>query len=223
MTARGGGSRVEGLARAVVVLGVLLLVAIACSRSGFDFVENEDEGVFVKFPDEWAVFETTEIDPPAVLVADLLLQPVGEQAEPWQVIIDAGPDATASHIREPLYGYPVGLAEVQPIEPAIRDLFNTSTMRQLATNFEFDPARPPETVTGVSVLLDVDVARDDFRGNRVVFSQPVEDGIRIVDNLVLVDDLNTRWYRLTLSCEENCYRANAELIDEIVSSFTVEG
>ncbi len=201
----------------------VVVVAAACGRSGFDFVENSDEGVFVKFPDEWAVFETTEIDPPAMLVADLLLQPLGDQAEPWQVIIDAGPDATASHINEPLYGYPVGLAEVQPIEPAIRDLFNTSTMRQLATNFAFDPSRPPEGVVGVSVLLDVDVAKDDLRGNRVVFSQAIEDGVRIVDNLVLVDDLNSRWYRLTLSCEENCYRANAELFEEIVNSFTVEG
>jgi len=202
---------------------VIALIATACGRSGFDYVEYQDEGVFVKVPDEWAVFETTEVDPPAQIVADILLQPVGGEVPSWQVIIDAGPDATATNIREPLYGYPIGLAEVQPIDPAIRDLFNTSTMRQLATNFEFDPARPPETIEGVSVLLDIDVSSDSLRGNRVVFTRPVAEGVMIVDNLVFVDDLNSRWYRLTLTCEENCYRANADLIDEIVGSFTVEG
>ena len=211
----------EGVTRLAFVAAVTIVVVSGCSRSGFDYVENQDEGVFIEIPDDWAVFEQIEIEPPPEVFADILFEPVEPQVEPWQVVLDAGPTPTASNIREPLYGFPIGLAEVQPIDQNVRDTFSTSTMRSLATQGEFDPALAPDGIDDVTVLLDVDVARDDLRGNRVVFSRPVADGRTIIDSLVFVDDLNSRWYRLTLSCEENCYRANAELINNVLNSFTV--
>jgi hypothetical protein len=205
-----------------LALGCLLLVS-ACGRSGFSYVEQKDEGVFIKVPDHWSVFETTEIEPPPQLLGDLLLQPLSGVVEPWQVVIDGGPTPTASNIREPLYSWPIGLAEIQPIDFGVRDLFNTSMMRSLSTGFIADPVN--EVANGNTeyiVELDQDIVQDDLRGNRLRYKRAVEGGIIVVDSLVLADGVNSKWYRITMSCEENCYLANAALIEDIMTSFTVE-
>jgi hypothetical protein len=45
------GLRAVGLL--LVVAGSLLLAA--CGRSGFQYIENEDDSVFLKIPAEWSV------------------------------------------------------------------------------------------------------------------------------------------------------------------------
>lgn len=208
---------------ALGVAVALLLVAAACSRSGFAYVEQEDEGVFIKVPENWTVFETTEVEPPPQLLGDILLQPLSGVVRPWQVVIDAGPEPTASNIRKPLYDFPIGLAEIQPIDFGVRDLFNTAMMRSLSTGFAVDPVAEANSGNGEFVIeLDQDIVKDELRGNRLRYRRSVDGGTLVVDSLVLADGINSKWYRITMSCEENCFLANARLIDEIMTSFTVE-
>ena len=76
----------------------------------------------------------------------------------------------------------------------------------------------------IDLILDSDIVGNNVRGNRVIFSNQINEDVEVTfDQIVLVDDATSRYYRLVVFCESGCYAANKILIDEIVDSLTVEG
>ena len=80
----------------LVVAGSLLLAA--CGRSGFQYIENDDDSVFLKIPADWSVlseglvnFTLTNDD------GDLELLP-GDSVLPWQAVF--AEDETAESAEE---------------------------------------------------------------------------------------------------------------------------
>lgn len=221
--AMSGPTRVGGrralLAFGVVALGVVALgvVATACGRSGFQYVENQDQGIFVKVPDNWEVRELEELpEDEAQTLGDLLLQPVVPETEPWTVALSSPADEL---------GRVIGQVTVIPIGAEFRDQVSTALMRAVTSPLGLgDPVELAQgTDSDVQILLDTDLADSPLRGNRIVYNYSGDEAPRTFDQVFLVDEANQRLYGLVLSCETTCYRANAEVIDEIVQSFTVEG
>ena len=207
-----------------LVLGIALLAA-ACSRSGFQYVENRDEGLFLKLPEKWAVYQLEETENPPQTVEDLLAQPLAAEADSWQIVFDSSPDPSASNITSAgVPEYVLGLAEVQPISLGERDTISMASLRSLILRGTTDPViESREADSSIELLLDSDFVSDSLRGNRVIFRNTVSDNVEVTfDQVVLVDAATSRYYRLVVFCESGCYSANKTLIDEIVESLTVE-
>jgi len=204
-----------------VALGSLLLVT-ACSRGDFAYVEQPDEGVFFKVPNEWSVFETRHYDGNGPTLEEFIENGVTPAPGSWQVVIDGGPEPTASNVQSFLNPFPVAIAEIAPLNEATRDVVSTAFLR--TSYLGWDPVSPPEEFESLVLELDRDIVQDGLRGNRHRFALDVAQGsTTVIDTIVLTDAENSKIYRFTIFCEEACFRANSDLIYEIISSFTVEG
>ena len=198
---------------------VALLAAAACSSDGFTYVENKDEGLYFKVPDEWVVSESTGVleTPSAQLTRaiDGLSDPgLPQQPEPWLVSI--GGESSL------IPGLSL-VAQVIPIGSDLRDIVSTGWMKS-QVSAGLDPSSQAAIDEGYTVLYDVDLVQGDLSGNRIVVNVVSDSGARItIDQLMYVDSSVTRAYRLTVLCDTSCYRQYFDDIDVVMNSLTVEG
>jgi hypothetical protein len=208
--------RLRGLL-AVVAAAVAFGALSACGGSGYEYVQNDDAGLYFRVPDSWTVLEVEETDSgrPAPAVAT---------PDPWLRLIDRSPTPGAGNYQASLPGYPVGLASVRAVESAeARDGLDYATLRSSVLGE--DPLVLADEPGGTLELVDgYDITTDEgLRGQRLVYSVQVE-GDRYVtyDHTALVNENTTEVYELLLKCEATCYEANRGEIDDIVDSWTIE-
>ena len=82
----------KGLVLAVAV--VLSLGAAACGSDGFTYVENKDEGLYFKVPDDWIVSESRGVLETPADQLNRTIENFNDPAlprlpEPWRVSIEA--------------------------------------------------------------------------------------------------------------------------------------
>ena len=191
----------------LVLMASALLIA-GCGRSGYQYVENADDTVFIKIPEDWIVVSEGTVN--WILTPDDDMQPIpGEFVLPWRAEFDAAPSNSRSSA-----DYVRGSVEVQPVDRRIQERVQTAA---------FFPELFGDQ-QGVEQVLHHIVTVGDFSGNRFVWKQVAADGSEIVgDRLVLTDSINSVVYSVNVSCSIVCYNANLASIEEVMSTFTVEG
>lgn len=202
--------------------GLLLAVTVgvgltACGGSGYEYVENDDAGLYFRVPDSWSVLEVEEEDTG---------RPEGRGAvpDPWLRLLDRSPTPGASNYQAQVPSYPVGLASVTPVATLQeRDTLDYATMRSSVLGE--DPLTLAEQPDSSLELVDgydiIDIA--GMRGQRWIYTIEVEAGRFVtIDHTSLVNDDTTEVYSLALKCESTCYEDNRDEIDDIVDSWTIE-
>ena len=185
------------------------MLAAACGRSGYQYVENDDDTVFIKIPEDWEVVSQGVVNLHHLSRRRDPWDPRRRFILPWRAEFDAAPASRAGS-----YDYVQGYVEVQPV-----DLRWQSTLR--ADQFFPDISSNPDVLEQVRHDL---VTVGDVSGHRMAWKQVTADGDAFVsDRLVLVDSISSKVYQVTFVCTLGCYNANAAQIDEIMSTFTVEG
>ena len=201
--------RLPSWARVVpLVLMATAVLAAGCARSGYQYVEYDDENVFIKVPEDWDVvsegnvdFAITPDDNPQVLPGERLL--------PWRAQFDAAPDSLRNSLE-----YVSGFVEVQPVDRRMRSDLNPLT---------FFPIDSLADAGGVEVVRHDLVRVGDVSGHRIAWRQVAEDGTELIgDRLVMTNSLNSVVYTVGFACAVGCYDANAADIDEVMRTFTVE-
>ncbi len=202
------GMRLPVWARvAPLVLAAAVMVA-GCGRSGYQYVENADDTVFIKIPDDWEVVSEGTVN--FVLTPDDDIQPIpGEFVLPWRAEFDAAPGGLQSSSE-----YVRGSVEIQPVDRRIQE--------KLPLTFFFPEVSGEQE--GVEQLLHHLVTIGDVSGHRFIWTEATADGqVLMGDRLVLTDSINSVVYSVDVQCSVGCYQANAASIEEIMSTFTVEG
>ena len=203
------GMRLPVWARAapLVLMAAALLLA-ACGRSGYQYVENADDTVFLKIPEDWSVVSAGNVN--FTLTPDDDIQPIpGEFVLAWRAEFDAAPGGLRG-----APDYVQGSVEVQPVD------------RRWQSGLSLDLFFPELSgdVAGVERLSHDLVTIGDVSGHRIIWKQVGEDGREFMgDRLVVKDGISSVVYRVNLWCTVGCYQANAASIDEIMGTFTVEG
>lgn len=206
--------------RAVLAgLSVVAALGLAgCGDNGYEYVANDDAGLYFRVPDDWAVLEvdTTDTGRPTA---------IGDPIEAWTRLLDDSPTPGPANFAAAVPAYPVGVAIVEAVpDQATRDTLDYATLRGLA-NGGTDPYEQSFTEGSNVQLVDLyDVTESDsVRGQRVIFTVAGEDGSFVTyDQTALVNNITTEIYRLLLKCESTCYERNRGEIDDIVDSWTVE-
>lgn len=207
--------RRRGSLLAVVVVA---LTVAACGGSGYEYVENDDAGLYFRVPDTWSVVpvDTTDDGIPETLL----------QSEQWVRLLDRSADPALANLAAVLPDQPVGLASVSTVATnAERDALDYVALRSMALGGEDDPLALASTPdSGVELVSIDDVTTDEgLRGERIVFTVAEDDGGLVTfDQTAMVNPLTTEIYRLFLKCEAHCYEANRSEIDDIVDSWTIE-
>ena len=200
--------RLRWWARVVpLVLVATAVLAAGCGRSGYEYVENDDETVFLKIPEDWQVVSEGNVD--FAITPDSNYPQIlpGEDVLAWRAQFDAAPDTNS-------LDYVVGFVEVQPVDRRMRSALN------LAQFFPIDL----NSVGGEFNVVRHDlVSVGDISGHRIAWRDVVPDGRAFVsDRLVMTNSLNSVVYTVGLVCSVGCYNANAAEIDEVMRTFTVE-
>ena len=192
---------------APVALIAVVLLAASCGRSGYQYVENGDETVFLKIPEEWDVVSEGTVNFILTPDDDLQLLP-GGYVLPWRAEFDAAPTSLRGST-----DYVQGFAEVQPVDRRMQATLNPTLFFPEVSN----------NIDGVEKVRHDFVTVGEVSGERIAWRQLTEDGSAFMgDRLVLTDSLNSVVYRVNVWCTVGCYHANANSIEEIMSTFTVE-
>ena len=194
-------------ARLVLMAAAVLLAA--CGGSGYQYVENADDTVFIKVPEDWNVVSEGTVNWTITPASDDEIQPIlGEFVLPWRAEFDAAPASRAGS-----FDYVQGYVEIQPVDRRMQ-----SSVR--ADLFFPEISNNPDLVETVRHDL---VTAGDVSGHRMAWKQVTADGDAFVsDRLVLVDSLSSVVYSIHFVCTAGCYDANAAHIDEVMRTFTVE-
>ena len=193
---------------ASLVLMATAVLAAGCGRSGYQYVEDDDETVFIKVPSDWDIVSEGYVD--FVLTPDANPQVLpGNRSLPWRAQFDAAPERSRSSL-----DYVTGFVEVQPVDRRLRSQLNLADF--LPINSSVDPG-------AVEVVRHDLVTVGDVSGHRVALKQVTADGTEFIsDELVMTDSLNSVVYTVGFACAIGCYNANAAEIDEVMRTFTVE-
>ncbi len=190
-----------------LVLVAMAVVAAGCGRSGYDYVENDDETVFIKIPEEWQIVSEGNVDFAITPDGNYPQILPGEDVLAWRAQFTAAPDVDS-------LDQVAGFVEVQPVDRRMRSDLN------LATLFPFDAAAGAGEIEVVRHDL---VTVGDVSGHRIAWKQTTDDGQELMgDRLVMTNSLNSVVYTVGVGCTVGCYVDNAAEIDEVMRTFTVE-
>ena len=200
--------RLPSWARVVaLVLVATAVLAAGCGRSGYEYVENDDETVFVKIPEDWHIVSEGHVDFAITPDGNYPQILPGEDVLAWRAQFDAAPDT-------PSLDYVAGFVEVQPVDRRMRSQLNLA---------EFFPIDLESVVGEIEVVRHDLVTVGDISGHRIAWRQTTPDGREVIgDRLVMTNSLNSVVYTIGLGCTVGCYNANVAEIDEVMRTFTVE-
>jgi hypothetical protein len=199
-----------------------LIVAAGCAGSGFQYISNRSDHVFFKVPDDWAVYDETEVITAGVTELDAEIANALRDRT-WLRGFDSGPEPNPEAVLDRAASHPRGYAEVRQLTFEERDGLSLAALR--SWGFGFDPLQEArERPDGQVQLIHLeDVTTDDGgHGVRLIVLLDGDTGPSVVDQTVLLDVGTTRLYRFTIGCSVQCYRDNKDLITDIAESWTLK-
>jgi hypothetical protein len=203
--------------------GLVLAAAMgaeACGGSGYQFVQNEDLGVYAKVPDGWTVYDESDLFPDD---SDQQLERRRESS--WMRTFDASDEPSVEGSQSPGESDPTGVVQVQRLTADVREQMSLSAMRGLGNPMN-DPVAASRQSDQVEVLLDEPAEFEGgYHGVHTVFAvapEPEGDAV-VIDRTVLLDSASTTLFMFQVACEEQCYLdTHHDEITEIVESWTIQ-
>lgn len=188
-----------------------LLLAAACgesglSQSGFQYLEDEDSGLYAKIPAGWSVTTQGNIDFALVGEDGVMSVLPGESTLPWRAEFDARPSNPDRLAKV------AGAIEIQPVDRRLRSDLTIDGL------IGIDAESPDD---GITVFHQDNVRRGELTGRRIIYSREFSGEPTMVDRMMLSDDRLTTVYEVRMFCDKDCFAENADVIDEIMETFTV--
>jgi hypothetical protein len=207
---------------AVVVLASMW--AMSGCASGYQYIKNDDIGVYAKVPAGWTVYGDADLHPGA---SERDLERMKQVR--WVRTFYGGDDGQS--VEASLTqgsSVPTGQIAISAIPPQAREVLDLRTMRGGG-----DPNADPITLeqqggspTGASyhVLADDSVSMaNGYTGLHTVYAVAGQGGIYVVDQTVLRSADSSRIVLFTVSCTEECYADTyKDEIKTLVDSWTIQ-
>jgi hypothetical protein len=198
----------------VAAVLALAVAGAACSSSGYQYVKNSDDRTYFKVPDGWKLYDED------ALTATLTPRERDSVRETsWQVMFDASPKPSLKHFLGLATKHPNGYASVQQLDFDASDNVSFSALR----NFFFPIDSAVQNEVGSIVSYEQLEPDGGFRGFHLVAEVQTQEGeVVTVDQTMLLDQATSRLYALIVTCDAQCYEENADQIERVVDSWTVQ-
>lgn len=204
--------------RLLTVFGIAAAVALAACGTDYHYVKNSDEGVYLKVPNDWKLydeeqyFRATLEEPSPAQLRDL-------REHEWATAFDSDPNPNPRNLNALESSHPHGFARIHEIGIDEHDTFSMQTARNIVAPVD-------ELIdAGAAQVLDADERTLDggFRLSHIVVNLGLEKGgYTTLDQTVVVDADTTKLYILALGCSDTCYEKNKDEITSLVDSWTVK-
>jgi len=213
------GRQPRGAARLVPVVAAALVVLAACGAPEYRYVKSTSDRTYFRIPSHWTLFDEDE-----------LLRSSDQSAEAknqfkrltWSVAFDGSGEPSLEHILSESE-HPSGLVQVRTLLPEQRDAFRLADLRSLL--LPFDPLSEEAQTTGdVEVLRIRDVRRPGgLHGSELLMNLKSDSGKILKWRQVALTDANvSKIHVLAISCGDECYTANEDVIGKVIDSWKVK-
>lgn len=205
-------------ALAVGVVSLSSLLPVACGTSGYQFIENEDAGVFAKVPDDWTVYDERDLlSASDEEVTELELENVSERL--WFRGFDASSDPSLDGVFDVTSTEPRGWVIIEQLSAANREQVNLTQLRG------FNPLdTTSQETSSIELMSDEPVEFDGgFHGIHTVFARSEDGEVGVVDQTALLNSTSSAVYVFVVGCNQECYsETHEDQINTIVDSWTIQ-
>ncbi len=208
----------------IALTSVALALSLnACGESSKLYPASKSEGVFFSVPTNWKSIS------PAVL-NKFERESADPEAEPrqalvkWQIAYSTDSKikvAEVFNLTAP--SKPLVFARVRELSSSEINSVSYNALRDVIVPVTQiingdDPSAPD-----FEILADQEVVQEGGRGVQTIYRFSIDDVKQTINQTALMSNDRTTMYIFVVRCTSECYSKNEKNIDEIVSSFTVQG
>ena len=208
----------------VALLGIALVLGLTgCGESSKLYPASKSEGVFFSVPTNWKALSTASLNKYEKESTD----PEAESRQAlvkWQIAYTTNKKLKVSEVFNlTAPAQPLVFARVRDLESSEINSVSYNTLRDVIVPVTSiingdDPSAPD-----FQILVDQEVVQKGARGVQTVYSFSIDDKEQTINQTSLMSNDRTTMYIFVVRCTTECYAKNKKKIEEIVSSFTVEG
>jgi hypothetical protein len=201
-----------------IVSLTLAVLGAACSSTGYHYVKNSDDRTYFKVPEAWKLYGEEQV----LESYSKDLSPrerAVERDTTWQVVFDASPQPSLTHLGDPKAHHPNGIAIVRELSFDDTDTLSLVSLRNLF--YDIDTA--VQNQMGEVITYEMLEPDGGFHGFHLVAEVDAEKGRTVtLDQTTLVDQATSKVYTLLVTCDAKCYDDNVDQIERVVKSWTVQ-
>ncbi len=208
----------------VALLGIALVLGLTgCGESSKLYPASKSEGVFFSVPTNWKALSTASLNK----YEKESTEPEGAARQAlvkWQIAYTTNKKLKVSEVFNlTAPSQPLVFARVRDLESSEINSVSYNTLRDVIVPVTSiingdDPSAPD-----FQILVDQEVVQKGARGVQTVYSFSIDDKEQTINQTSLMSNDRTTMYIFVVRCTTECYAKNKKKIEEIVSSFTVEG
>ena len=209
---------------AIALLGIALVLGLTgCGESSKLYPASKSEGVFFSVPTNWKALSTASLNK----YEKESTEPEGAARQAlvkWQIAYTTNKKLKAAEVFNlTAPSKPLAFARVRDLESSEINSVSYNTLRDVIVPvtqiIEGDDPSAPD----FQILVDQEVVQKDARGVQTVYSFSIDGKEQTINQTSLMSNDRTKLYIFVVRCATECYNKNKKKIEEIVSSFTVEG
>lgn len=212
--------------RGVRILGLCLtltLVLTGCGESSKLYPASKADGVFFSVPKNWNGLSSEELKKyESKASADQ--QKVNQSLVRWQVAYSADPKIKVSQVfnlKPP--ASPLVSARVRDLTGLEANDFSYNSLRNVVVPVTQLSQGVDLGVPDFKILLDEEKVEKGARGVHTIYSFSLDGIEQTLNQTVLMSHDRSTLYILIARCATTCYTKNKKSIEEIVTSYTVQG
>jgi hypothetical protein len=208
----------------IALLGIALVLGLTgCGESSKLYPASKSEGVFFSVPTNWKALSTASLNKyekestePEAAARQALVK--------WQIAYTTNKKLKVPEVFNlTAPSQPLVFARVRDLESSEINSVSYNTLRDVIVPvtqiIEGDDPSAPD----FQILVDQEVVQKGARGVQTVYSFSIDDKEQTFNQTSLMSNDRTTMYIFVVRCTTECYVKNKKKIEEIVSSFTVEG
>jgi hypothetical protein len=208
----------------IALLGIALVLGLTgCGESSKLYPASKSEGVFFSVPTNWKALSTASLNK----YEKESTEPEGAARQAlvkWQIAYTTNKKLKVSEVFNlTAPSQPLVFARVRDLESSEINSVSYNTLRDVIVPvtqiIEGDDPSAPD----FQILVDQEAVQKGARGVQTVYSFSIDGREQTINQTSLMSNDRTTMYIFVVRCTTECYNKNKKKIEEIVSSFTVEG
>lgn len=212
--------------RGIRTLGIftaLTLSLTGCGESSNLYPSSKADGVYFSIPKNWTGISTEALNKYERKASDED-QIVKQSLVKWQVAYSLDPDfkvETVFTLKPP--SSPLIFARVRDLTGPEFNEFSYNSLRNVIVPVTQLSEGEDLGIPDFKILLDEEIVEEGARGVHTIYSFSLDGIKQTLNQTVLMSSDRMTVYILMARCATTCYTKNKKSIEEIVSSYTVQG
>ena len=205
-------------------LTLLLTASLAgCGESSKYYPSSKEDGVFFSVPKSWNELPTSALNKHEKQSEDIQ---VGSRQKlvRWQIAYSTDPKFKVSEVFNLIApSQPLVFARVRDLSATEINEYSYNSLRDAIVPITKIVAGEVSGTPDFEILRDREFVQEGARGVETNYRFSFEGVKQTFNQISLMSNDRSSLYLFVVRCESECFKKNKKEIDEIISSYTVQG